>query len=104
MIINKFDVKCASFPETKNDPPVGLDRDAPVTLEIPSQRMQPVAVQSQVLHGLRNIQASQDRSYSCVHVSAQQAGIDALVESLEPSIPEVLDHDIICKVSIDTYY
>ena len=104
MVVNQLYIQRPAFPETKNNPPIGLDRNAPVALAVTFQRVQPITVQSQVINRFGNIEARQNRLYACKHIGRQQTGIAAFIESFQPSVPEVIDHITICKASIGTYH
>ena len=102
MIIHKINIGDVGTIESKDDPPISLDRDAPVTSEIAFQGMKPPAGQAQMLR-LRC--ASKTFQHACNLIDVlgiQLAPVVILVQPTQASMSEMLNRANIvkCKLSL----
>jgi hypothetical protein len=101
MVINQIDVGHVAFLETKNDPPVGPDGDAPEAGEVAPERMQSEPRKVHVLRPRRAVQKREDTGDLIDVLCIQSAPVVVRIkgaadrdgESGESFIPE-------CKVTI----
>jgi hypothetical protein len=95
MIVDEIDVEGISALEAKNDPPIAGHGDAPISLEIASERMEAKAVDAHILNLLGNIKATQDALDPADQVGLHATAVSPLIEALQATVPESQDHAVL---------
>ena len=100
MVVCQADVVSVSIFETKSNPPVSGNRNAPVSLKISLQRVKPVTGQVEVRGTPGNIQVGQHQGDAVDQVWTHLARITVLVQAPETSMTETSDHAEVCRIPV----
>jgi hypothetical protein len=92
MIVNEIYVESISVLEAKDDPPVAGHGNAPISLEVASERMEAKAVNTHILNLLGDIETTQDAFDPADQVRPHSTTVSPLVEALQAAVPEPQDH------------
>jgi hypothetical protein len=92
MIVDKIDIEGVALVETKNNPPVTADRDAPETFKIATQPVQAEARDVHIVDGPGGVQTAQQEDDLLHQIGSQFAAIVVLEQSLETAMSNVADH------------
>jgi hypothetical protein len=95
----------AAIPETEDDAPVGAHCDAPVTFQVPFERMQAIAGEIETLRAGGGVQQSQNFADFFNEIRPDEAGIVFLVEPLQALMVKALnrnDKDSLSLANVST--
>jgi hypothetical protein len=91
VIVNQFNVERVSAFKSKNDPPVGTDRDCPETFHVTFQRVQMIARDVQALGRSGSVEDRENSLNRWQQVRSYLATVTALVKPLQPAMFKILD-------------
>ena len=98
MIVHKIDVEGVAVLETEDDPPVGTDRDGPMSIQVTLEGMQVKRVNVQVLRPFGRVECGEDEADSGGIAGGNLSGVILLIEPLQSSMPKTSNHCIISKL------
>jgi hypothetical protein len=92
VVIDQIKVCRVALLEAKNDPPVGANRDAPITREIALERVQSPARQVELARLCRLIEPSQHARDFVSVLRVQFAAVVAFIEASEAPVAKPPNH------------
>jgi hypothetical protein len=93
VIVDHVHVAGVAALEPEHDPPVSRNIDGPKASPFAFKRVEPIPRQIHFLRGVGLIKTGQNSRYLVGSISGDAAPIIVLIQSPEPPMPEISDHN-----------
>src|ERR1700730_5549929 len=102
MIVDQIHVEGPAARKTKDNPPLGANRDGQKVLQIALQAMEPETGMAHSPDGLRSIKGGEYIPDALHFVGRQAAPVIIRIKASEPFVSKPFDHGPFCKLSSNT--